>query len=396
MNIHSNVRGYLDGVTTADGRTPGARYASFDYCFNHFQAFRDSGNTVAIADSENIQLSCLHLGFYLASWGMLRGSSDLLRRSARHLMPVVRAIAAMDIGLWELDANEYNEANVERLMEQARILRRANVGMSDTLVTKVMLGVFGSVPAFDTYVCRGFKRVLGVSGFGPKTLRSIGAFYHQNSGLLDEYRVATLEFLSGEPTERLYTRAKVIDMAFFVEGMPDAPSQSADGRGRGLQSSHLGVSVAVALPPVTRARVVKEHRSDGVNVVETIKRRFELVGPTARVPLLKGGRSFSAEITAEGIRVDNLGTQPMLPWVVFEEAVALLVRQGGHATRGDAMKCRMGDDGLSADSVEGHIAAVVYGKRRGDTVFRRITPVACILIWAGQCRATPGELVLLG
>jgi hypothetical protein len=112
------------------------------------------------------------------------------------------------------------------------------------------------------------------------------------------------------------------------------------------------------------------------------------------VPLLKGGH-FTAEITADGIRVDNLGTQPLLPWVVFEEAVALLDRSGGHASRGDAMNCRMGDDGLSTDSVEGHIAAVVYGKKRGDTVFRRITPVACILIWAGTCGAGPGELVLL-
>ncbi len=132
-----------------------------------------------------------------------------------------------------------------------------------------------------------------------------------------------------------------------------------------------------------------------MNVVDTIKRRFEQDGPSARVPLLKGG-GFTAEITAEGIAVNNLGAQPLLPWVVFEEAVALLVRRGGRADRGDAMKCRLGDDGLSVDSVEGHIAAVVYGQRRGDPVFRRITPVACILIWAGICRASPGELVLLG
>ena len=374
MNIDANVRTYLDGGTTADGRTPNARYSSFDYCFNYFQAFRDTGNTAAVANPENVEQSCLELGFYLASWGMFRGSSDLLRRSARHLMPVVQAISNMDTGVWEIDADEYTEANIERLLEQARILRRAYGSMSDTLVTKVMLGVFGSVPAFDTNVSRGFKRVLGVSGFGPEALRRIGAFYHENSELLDNYRVPTLEFLSGEPTERLYTRAKLIDMAFFVEGMPDAPSQSAE---------------------VTRATALEDQRSDVGNVVDTIKRRFEQTGPSARVPLLKGGH-FTAEITAEGIRVDNLGTQPLLPWVVFEEAIALLVRSGGHASRGDAMKCRMGDDGLSADSVEGHIAAVVYGKARGDTVFRRITPVACILIWAGICRPGPGELVLLG
>ena len=132
-----------------------------------------------------------------------------------------------------------------------------------------------------------------------------------------------------------------------------------------------------------------------MNVVDTIKRRFEQAGPSAQVPLLRGG-TFAAEITAKGIKVDNLGGQSELPWVVFEEAVALLVRKGGRADRGDAMKCRLGDDGLSADSVEGHIAAVVYGMQRGDTVFRRITPVACILIWAGICRSSPGELVLIG
>jgi len=79
-------------------------------------------------------------------------------------MPVVQAIANTDVGMWGIDADEYTEANIERLLEQAQILRRANGTMSDTLVTKVTLGVFGSVPAFDTNVGRGLKRVLGVSG----------------------------------------------------------------------------------------------------------------------------------------------------------------------------------------------------------------------------------------
>ena len=80
-----------------------------------------------------------------------------------------------------------------------------------------------------------------------------------------------------------------------------------------------------------------EHlRGDVVDVVDTIKRRFAQAGPSARVLLLKGG-GFTAELTAEGILVHNLGTQPLLPWVVFEEAVALLVRNGGRADRGQAV-----------------------------------------------------------
>jgi hypothetical protein len=37
----------------------------------------------------NLHMFCLQLGFYLASWGMLRGSSTLLCKSTRHYEPVI-------------------------------------------------------------------------------------------------------------------------------------------------------------------------------------------------------------------------------------------------------------------------------------------------------------------
>jgi len=133
---------------------------------------------------------------------------------------------------------------------------------------------------------------------------------------------------------------------------------------------------------------------DEIQAVNTIKQKFAGSGRKVQIPLLKGGH-FTAEITEEGIKVDNLGTQSFLPWTVFKEALRLLVRKGGHAERGDAMASKLGDKGLSTESIEGRVASVVYGKRPGDIVFRRITPIACILIWAGICRAEPRKLVLL-
>ena len=88
--------------------------------------------------------------------------------------------------------------------------------MSDILVTKIMLGVFGNVPAFDTNFKRGFQ----VSTFGPKALNKIATFNDENSQVIEKHRINTLDFVSGEHTARNYTRAKVIDMAFFIEGMP--------------------------------------------------------------------------------------------------------------------------------------------------------------------------------
>jgi hypothetical protein len=50
-------------------------------------------------------------------------------------------------------------------------------------------------------------------------MKQIGRFYRQNAALIDRYRVPTLDFGTGQPTTRCYSRAKVVDMAFFMEGL---------------------------------------------------------------------------------------------------------------------------------------------------------------------------------
>ena len=130
-----------------------------------------------------------------------------------------------------------------------------------------------------------------------------------------------------------------------------------------------------------------------MKAVEVIKRRFAETDGEVEIPLRRVGH-FTATVTDEGIKVDNLGNQPLLPWEVFQEAVCVLIRSGGRAKRGDAMGSRLGEEGLPFDSIEGHIAQVVYGKRLGESVFRRIAPIAGILVWAGICEAKPRELIL--
>jgi len=212
VDVDANLREYLEG------RKPNERYASFDYCFNYFQSFRESRDVSALVSPVNIQISCLQLGFYLASWGMFRGSAELLQKSARSLIHVLEVVAHTETSLWELDAHCYTESNINRLMELASTIRQAQPSMSDTLVTKIMLGVFGNVPAFDA----NFKRGFGVATFGPKALRKVGGFFQAHAQAINAYCVPTLDFISGEPTQRNYPRAKVIDMAFFIEGLPSA------------------------------------------------------------------------------------------------------------------------------------------------------------------------------
>lgn len=209
MDIEGNLRAYLGD------REPSARYTSFDYCFNYFQEHREQNNLPALLRGDALQLSCLHLGFYLASWGMLRGSSDLLQRSARTFVPVIEAIANAPSEIWLTDANVYGDGSCPVIFETAQKIRAAlPKSASDILVTKIMLGTFGCVPAFDTY----FKKGFGAWTFGPKALRGIGEFYRANSEVIERNRVKTLDFETGTPTGIRYTRAKVIDMIFFIAG----------------------------------------------------------------------------------------------------------------------------------------------------------------------------------
>jgi len=138
--------------------------------------------------------------------------------------------------------------------------------------------------------------------------------------------------------------------------------------------------------------------ADDNSVIVAVKNKFSKTGSPTEIPLLRerrGRRSFSAELSDQGISVGNLDKQPFLPWKVFQETIRILVENDGRAKRGDAMNCRLGEPNLPTDSIEGYIAQVVYGKQEGETVFRRITPIACILIWAGVCKAGRGELILL-
>jgi hypothetical protein len=196
------------------------RYSSFDYCFNYFAGVRETGASALLDSDEQMQVACLQLGFYLASWGMYRGSSQLIRHSARRLEPTLEVIATSPEEIWSIDADDYSERNKKIILSYGEALREKLPGSAtDTLVTKIMLGVFGCVPALDSYFRRGF----GLSSsrpFRPKSLAAIGEYAAHHAEELRAQSVYTLDFASGSETSRRYTTAKIIDMVFFVQGSP--------------------------------------------------------------------------------------------------------------------------------------------------------------------------------
>src|SRR6266487_3864954 len=87
---------------------PNHRYRSWEHCYLHFQK-HDSFNC-----EEDIDTATLHLAIYLASWGMYRGSSQLLQKDYRVHAPVVREL--LDdryISLWRANLDSINASSPE-------------------------------------------------------------------------------------------------------------------------------------------------------------------------------------------------------------------------------------------------------------------------------------------
>lgn len=199
------------------------RERSWDFCFNYFQE-----NSTPTQDME---LSCLQLGYYIASWGMLRGSTYLFRETnARHYQSTIEVIERYNPEMRELNDRPLFDPKAQELTLAAYAdLRRAILpkgGTALTLVTKVMMGVWGTVPSFDKYFIMGFRSLgegrekAAFNTLGIRSLSLLEEFYGQNKmeieGLARAYK--TLDFTSGKLTERRFTCAKIVDMYGFSLG----------------------------------------------------------------------------------------------------------------------------------------------------------------------------------
>jgi len=209
--------------------TPTHRYASFDYCFNYFQ------NSPVDLLEVDIEKSCLELAFYLASWGMLRGSSFLLKKSIKHYEPLIKYIIQLkksNHNIWKIDANNYDSDSIQTILEVYKnitnlIMENDKSKRHLVLTTKIMLGVFGCIPAFDQYftdtfreICKNFPNYNGFRSVNKTNLMHIKEFYNANKEDIENLRnnIYTIDFNTGKFTKTKYTRAKIIDMYGFAKG----------------------------------------------------------------------------------------------------------------------------------------------------------------------------------
>lgn len=211
------------------------RYSSFDYCYNYFQSFYKSNSISQIGAKENLELSVLQLAYYLASWGMMRGSTALLRHSSHALIPVVEFIAYTHEKYWDINIDNYDSrindlgylyTEIGRLIDIPLIKDGKDKAQEATtvLITKILLGVYGNTPAMDDFFMKG----IGKSNFTNsnylnsfKKVKNIwndlSNFYKKHKPLFDSKSIPSLQF-DRKDSITMYPKAKLIDMLFFEKG----------------------------------------------------------------------------------------------------------------------------------------------------------------------------------
>ncbi len=200
------------------------RYRSWEYCYKIFNDAHISDKV----DNDFIDYLCLHLSFYLASWGMYRGSSFLLQRDYKVHKPVIEELLKEEYdSLWGIAINEYkiieNQQKLEKLVKnikkiynEIRLSVKETIPkneLSDTLVTKVLMGTLGCVPAYDRYFVSGIRNKKAASGnFNIKSILELVDFYNQ---YYDDFESARSQMVV---CGMEYPQMKILDSCFWQIG----------------------------------------------------------------------------------------------------------------------------------------------------------------------------------
>lgn len=216
-----------------------SRYKSWGYCYAIFQEAHNKKNL----NNEDYNNLCLHLAFYLASWGMYRGSSFLIYRDYLIHKEVVELILSEEYReLWNLKITDYEKEEIQLLIKKLsekisgkyKTIRESvnkekkeeivtdkdederENDISKTLITKVLMGTIGCVSAYDRLFVNGLKQYdISPRIYGTNSITTLTKLYCEYPEF-EKFRKENKFVINGEKLE--YPTMKVLDMCFWQIG----------------------------------------------------------------------------------------------------------------------------------------------------------------------------------
>ena len=207
---------YDDARANENGRS-----RSWEHCY---RVFRDARTD----PSPDYDYLSLHLAFYLASWGMYRGSCFIFQKDYKVHTPIVEKVLKPEYDcLFGLACTDLRNDDVrEQLMELSADIadyfdpireevkgRVVEYPVSPVLITKILLGTLGCVPAYDTLFEKGVRHLgLKERNYNEDSLLELADFYEAHNDRLEEAR-------RGMRTDDLiYPQMKLLDMGLWQVG----------------------------------------------------------------------------------------------------------------------------------------------------------------------------------
>ena len=210
---------YADARRDENGRS-----RSWEHCY---RVFRDA-RTGPSPDCDHLSL---HLAFYLASWGMYRGSSFLLQKDYKVLVPIVEEVLKPDYDcLFGVACTDLREHEVQVMLTKLydyivgyfRPIRDEVAGrevttpVSPVLITKILMGTFGCVPAYDRFFQDGVATYkVTTQTYSPESILKLVDYYEEHNDRLEEVRRG---FVADGLT---YPQMKLLDMGFWQIGFEE-------------------------------------------------------------------------------------------------------------------------------------------------------------------------------
>ena len=196
------------------------RYRSWEHCYKCFYDARKK-------PKKDYDYLSLQLSFYLASWGMYRGSTFLLQKDYKVHIPVVKEILKDKYNcLFGIKCKELKKESIQKKLNQLNcfmenyyesvrksIKGSVNNKISYTLITKILMGALGCVPAYDRYFIDGIKEQKVSTGtYNINSLLKLVKFYEDNSVPLEKARRRLKVY------NLPYPQMKLLDMGFWQIG----------------------------------------------------------------------------------------------------------------------------------------------------------------------------------
>lgn len=219
-----------------DSKGKNHRYRSWEHCYLAFAKARKDLDKKLTPDYD---LLALHLSNYLGSWGMYR-NSFLFKRDYRTHLDNVQIILSQEYNmLWTFPAHQKEKQDKSTLNEywteidkihktfilsynygKARkdLDKKDYASVTETLITKILLGTYGCIPATDRLYKDAMKAFGGTQRLGKRSYAGVVKYYWSHWDEISNHLLEGISLATLDDPLTFYPPMKLMDMCFWQIG----------------------------------------------------------------------------------------------------------------------------------------------------------------------------------